>query len=159
MLAPGTSTQDDDSAASALASVLPALNRALDRRIAQDFPGPKPPEGQLALLRFVSQYEGSTVREAADALLMRPNNVSALVSRLTVAGLLERRPDPADKRVAHLYPTPRARRELAEVRRLQGVHLARALESLTDGEQDALGSALGALNSLTDALHPEPAAG
>ncbi|TXS54339.1 MarR family winged helix-turn-helix transcriptional regulator [Streptomyces sp. t39] len=150
--------QDIDRVASALAACLPALNRALDRQVARDFPGPKPPEGQLALLRFVMRREGVTVRESADALLMRPNNVSALVSQLTDAGLLERRRDPDDKRVARLHPTDRARRELAEVRRLQGAHIARALHELTDGERGALGSAVGALTSLARHLHPGPAA-
>ncbi|MCX4789834.1 MULTISPECIES: MarR family winged helix-turn-helix transcriptional regulator [unclassified Streptomyces] len=152
------STQDLDRVATVLTACLPALNRALDRRVAQDFAQPKPPEGQLALLRFVSQQEGATVRQAADALLMRPNNVSALVSQLTEQGLLERRRDAGDKRIAHLYPTSRARRELAEVRRLEGAHMSQALQSLTDGEMDALGSALGALTSLARHLRPVPAA-
>ncbi|MFF2331638.1 MULTISPECIES: MarR family winged helix-turn-helix transcriptional regulator [unclassified Streptomyces] len=152
------SAQDLDRVASALAACLPALNRALDRLVAQDFGRPKPPEGQLALLRFVTQQEGATVREAAEALLMRPNNVSALVSQLTEQGLLERRKDTGDKRIAHLYPTPTARRELAEVRSLEDAHLAHALQSLTDGEIGALGSAVGALTSLTRHLHPVPAA-
>jgi DNA-binding MarR family transcriptional regulator len=94
------------------------------------------------------------VREAAAALLMKPNNVSALVSQLTEEGLLERRQDSADKRVARLYPTEVARRRLDEVRALQVSHLTEALLSLTEGEMDALGSALGALCSLTRRLHP-----
>lgn len=148
------SHQDVDRVASALAACLPALNRALDRQVAQDFPGPKPPEGQLALLRFIAQQEGATVREAADALLMRPNNVSALVSQLTGAGLLERRQDTGDKRIAHLNLTPRARQELTEVQRFESAHIARSLKSLTDGELGALGSAVGALTSLTRHLRP-----
>ncbi|MDT9682799.1 MarR family transcriptional regulator [Streptomyces sp. TRM76323] len=151
---PRASAPDTDRLASVLAQCLPELNRALERRIAQDIRHPKPAEGQLALLRFVMRHEGATVREAADALLMRPNNVSALVSQLTEAGLLERRRDAADKRIAHLHPTPRARRELAEVQRLRNAHVARALQFLTDGEMDALGSAVGALTSLTHHLHP-----
>lgn len=102
--------------------------------------------------------EGVTVRESADALPMRPNNVSALASQMTEAGLLERRRDPDDKRVARLHPTDRTRQELAEVRRLQSPHIDRALHALTDGERDALGSALGAPTSLTRHLHPGPAA-
>ncbi|MFD0312985.1 MarR family winged helix-turn-helix transcriptional regulator [Streptomyces flavalbus] len=138
--------------ASELAAVLPALHRALDRRVAGDYPHPKPPEGQLALLRFVQRHEGATVRQAAEALLMKPNNVSALVSQLTDQHLLERRQDSADKRVAHLYLTPTSRRRLAEVRELQVAHLSEALRSLTEGELDALGSVLGALTSLTRGL-------
>ncbi|MER6348112.1 MarR family winged helix-turn-helix transcriptional regulator [Streptomyces sp. NPDC001595] len=147
-----------DRVASELAAGLPALYRALDRRVGGDFPHPKPPEGQLMLLRFVAQQEGCTVREAAEALLMKPNNVSALVSQLTERGLLERRPDSDDKRVAHLHLTATSRRRLAEVRALETSHLAEALASLTDGELDALGSATGALTSLARHLHTAPAA-
>ncbi|WP_129839609.1 MarR family winged helix-turn-helix transcriptional regulator [Streptomyces sp. RFCAC02] len=148
------SVQDPDRVAAGLAAVLPALHRALERRITRDYPHPKPPEGQLALLRLVSQQEGVTVREAADALLMKPNNVSALVSQLTEQHLLERRHDAADKRIVHLHPTATARRRLGEVRDLEVAHLARALRLRTDGELDALGSVLGALEALARDLHP-----
>ncbi|MFF3504766.1 MarR family winged helix-turn-helix transcriptional regulator [Streptomyces sp. NPDC003247] len=142
-----------DRVASELAACLPALHRALDRRVVSTYPLPKPPEGQLLLLKFVAQQEGATVREAAEALLMKPNNVSTLVSQLTAQGDLERRQDSADKRVAHLYLTATARRRLGEVRDLETAYLAEALDALTDGEMDALGSALGALTSLTRHLH------
>ncbi|WP_181795465.1 MarR family winged helix-turn-helix transcriptional regulator [Streptomyces sp. WELS2] len=138
--------------ASALADALPALYRALDRRVARDFPHPKPPEGHLNLLRHVAEHEGATVREAAEALLMKPNNVSALVSQLTEQGLLERRQDSTDKRIVRLRLTPVARRRLAEVHALQAGHLTQVLGALTEGELDALGSALGALVSLTRGL-------
>ncbi|WP_149823033.1 MarR family winged helix-turn-helix transcriptional regulator [Streptomyces tailanensis] len=153
MPAPSTSEQDIDHVAAGLVACLPALHRALERRIGQDFPHPKLPEGQLALLRLIEAHEGVTVREAADALLMKPNNVSALVSQLSEQGLLERRQDTADKRIAHLYLTATSRARLAEVERLRGAHVAHALRALSDGQLDALGSALGALNALTGHLH------
>ncbi|MER7716065.1 MarR family winged helix-turn-helix transcriptional regulator [Streptomyces flaveolus] len=146
--------RDIDRVASGLAACLPALHRALDRQVSAEYPHPKPPEGQLALLRFVAQYEGATVREAAEALLMKPNNVSALVSQLTERGDLERRQDSADKRVAHLYLTATARERVAEVRSLETAFIRQALTSLTEGEQGALGSAVGALEALTRHLHP-----
>ncbi|MFJ2030596.1 MarR family winged helix-turn-helix transcriptional regulator [Streptosporangium sp. NPDC087985] len=148
------SVQDIDRVASALVVSMPALHRALDRRVDREFPHPRLPEGQLALLWLTEEYEGITVREAADALLMKPNNVSALVSQLTELGLLERRQDAVDRRVAHLHPTATARQQLAEVRRLKETHVAHALRTLTDGELGALGSALGALMSLTRHLYP-----
>jgi len=149
------SEQRVDRVASELAACLPTLHRALERRIAREYPHPKPPEGQLALLRFVAQREGATVREAAEALLMKPNNVSALVSQLTERGELERRQDPADKRIAHLHLTAASRQRIAEVSALEQGHLERAMLSLTEGEVDALGSAVGALKALTRHLHPE----
>jgi DNA-binding MarR family transcriptional regulator len=154
----GAPAQRTARVASELAACLPVLYRALDRRIARDFPHPKPPEGQLMLLRFVAQQEGCTVREAAEALLMKPNNVSALVSQMTEQQLLERRQDSADKRVAHLHLTATSRRRLAEVRALEEAHLSEALAALTDGEMDALGSATAALKSLTRHLHSAPTA-
>ncbi|GAB2816469.1 MarR family winged helix-turn-helix transcriptional regulator [Streptomyces chlorus] len=138
---------------SELAACLPVLHRALERRVASEYPHPKPPEGQLALLRFVAQREGTTVREAADALLMKPNNVSALVSQLTERGELERRQDGVDKRIAHLHLTESSRQRIAEVTALEESHLGQAMLSLTDGELDALGSAVGALKLLTRHLH------
>jgi DNA-binding MarR family transcriptional regulator len=151
-------TQRTARVAAELAACLPALYRALDRRIGRDFPHPKPPEGQLMLLRYVAQHEGCTVREAAEALLMKPNNVSALISQMTEQRMLERRQDSADKRVAHLYLTETSRHRLAEVRELEEAHLTEALAALTDGELDALGSATGALVSLARHLHTAPTA-
>ncbi|MFC5959290.1 MarR family winged helix-turn-helix transcriptional regulator [Streptomyces pratens] len=139
---------------SELAACLPALHRALERRVASEYPHPKPPEGQLALLRFVAQHEGATVREAAEALLMKPNNVSALVSQLTERGELERRRDSVDKRIAHLHLTESSRQRIAEAIALEESHLGQAMLSLTDGELDALGSAVGALKVLAQNLRP-----
>jgi DNA-binding MarR family transcriptional regulator len=149
-----TPRRDLDRVASGLAACLPALYRALDRQVGAEYPHPKPPEGRLALLRFVAQHEGATVREAAEALLMKPNNVSALVSQLTERGDLERRQDSADKRVARLHLTATARERVAEVRDLETAFIRQALTSLTEGEQGALGSAVSALEALTRHLHP-----
>lgn len=148
------SAQDTDHVAARLVACLPGLARALDRQVAQDYAHPKPPEAQLALLRHVEDNDGTTVRAAAEALLMKPNNVSALVTQLTEQGLLERRRDTADKRVAHLHLTVFARQRLAEVERLMSAHLGSALRALTDGEKDALGAALGALTALERHLRP-----
>ncbi|MFF7557411.1 MarR family winged helix-turn-helix transcriptional regulator [Streptomyces olivaceus] len=149
-----TPRRDIDRVASGLAACLPALHRALDRQVAARYPHPKPPEAQLALLRYVAQHEGATVREAAEALLMKPNNVSALVSQLTEQGDLERRRDSADKRVAHLHLTAVARERLTEVRGLETALIRQALTPLTEGQQGALGSALDALDALTRHLRP-----
>lgn len=154
MATPSASDQDIRQIASAMSAVLPALNRALDRRLAQDFPHPKPPESQLALLRLVGERDGVTVREAADVLLMKPNNVSALVTQLAGQGLLERRRDPTDKRVAHLHLTAEARHRLDEVGSLLDGYLVEALHTLTDGDLDAIGSVLGALQGLARHIHP-----
>ncbi|MER7485635.1 MarR family transcriptional regulator [Streptomyces sp. NPDC126497] len=153
---PGSHPSDQDLSrvARELTAILPTLNRAVDRRLAQDVAMPKPPEGQLALLRLVAERDGIAVREAADVMLMKPNNVSALVSQMTRQGLLERRQDAHDKRVAHLHLTVRARQDLARVDDLRHGYVTEALHTLTDGDLDAIGSALSALSNLARRLHP-----
>lgn len=138
--------------AAGLVACLPALNRSIDRGIAGQLPYPKLPERQLALLQYVAEHDGATVHKAAGALRMMPNNVSALVTRLTEAGLLERHQDDTDRRVAHLRVTAKARQRISEVEDIAAAQLASALRTLTDGDLEALGSALGALEALTRRL-------
>ncbi|MBH5338053.1 MarR family transcriptional regulator [Streptomyces pactum] len=154
MVPSSASGQDIDGVAAGLAAVLPALHRALDRRLAQDLPYARLPEGQLAVLRLVAERDGITVGEAAEALLMKPNNVSTLVSGLVGQGLLERLPDASDKRVVHLRVTGEARHRIAVVNALRDGYLTEGLRALTDGDLDALGSALGALSVLARRIHP-----
>lgn len=144
--------QDIDRLALGLVACLPALTRAFERYVDQHYPHPKPSDAQLTLLRYVETHGGTTVREAAEAVRMKPNNVSALVTQLTEQGLLERRQG-TDKRIAHLFLTPAARQRLGEVTQLMGEHAAQILRTMTDGELDALGSALGSLQSLSEHLH------
>ncbi|WP_416983819.1 MarR family winged helix-turn-helix transcriptional regulator [Streptomyces sp. T028] len=62
----------------------------------------------------MADNDNATVHEASCALLMRPNNVSALVARLTDAGMFERQQNDTDKRVAHVRVTAEGRRRIAE---------------------------------------------
>ncbi|WP_328351470.1 MarR family transcriptional regulator [Streptomyces sp. NBC_00457] len=150
-------SQGVDHVAAGLVACLPALNRYIKQSIDRRLPYPKLPERQLALLQYVAEHDGATVHEAADALRMMPNNVSALVTRLTDAGLLERRQDDTDKRVAHLCVTATARQRIGEVENIAAAQLASALRTLTDGDRDALGSALGALEALARRLRDHSA--
>jgi DNA-binding MarR family transcriptional regulator len=150
-------SRDVDQVAAGLVACLPALNRQLKQLIDRELPYPKLPERQLALLQYVAEHDGATVHKAADALRMMPNNVSALVTRLTEAGLLERHQDDTDKRVAHLCVTALARRRIGEVEKIAAAQLAPALRHLTDGDLDALGSALGALGALSRRLRDRSA--
>ncbi len=158
MMAPVPSSRPSpaelDRAAQRLTALLPVLGRAVDRRLATDFAHPRPPEGQLALLRLVGDRDGITVREAAETLLMKPNNVSALVSELVRQGELVRAQDSVDRRIAHLHLTPTATERLAEADGLRQSYVREALAVMTDGEVAAIGSALSALDALAQRLHP-----
>ena len=69
--------------------------------------------------------DGVTQRELADVLGLDPSQVVLLVDELTAAGLVERRPDPADRRTRLVVATAAGRR----VRGLAGTATAAAVES------------------------------
>ncbi|MFJ1958748.1 MarR family winged helix-turn-helix transcriptional regulator [Streptomyces microflavus] len=140
--------------ASGLVRVLPVLNRCLDRRADQEFPLPKPPDVQMAMLSLVEARDGITVREAADALLIKPSNASTLVSQMVKADLLHRVQDMLDKRVWHLHVTEETRVRLRDVDNLYCDYVVAALSNLDDGERAALTLALPALRSLARHVHP-----
>lgn len=149
-------TTESRDVASALARALPGLYRAMERRLARDFPHPKPPENQLAVLRLVRARDGITVREAAEALLMKPNNLSALVSQMVAGGLLLREQDPDDRRIVHLHVAEESLGHLNEVDALFRGYVAAGLEALDDEDKAIIHKALPALEEL--ARHIDPAA-
>ncbi|MEV5675866.1 MULTISPECIES: MarR family winged helix-turn-helix transcriptional regulator [unclassified Streptomyces] len=145
---PGPSPRTPAEIAATLTAVLPVLLRAADRRVEKEYGHPKPSEGQLALLRLVTEQDGITVRQAAETLLMKPNNVSAMVSQLSGEGLMERRQDPADRRVAHLHSTERARAHSTAVDALFSTYVEEGLRSLGDDDVASIARALPALSAL-----------
>lgn len=75
---------------------------------------------QLLLVVRGSGDSGPTIREVAEALLLRHHSTVGLVDRAEKAGLVERREDAADRRVVRLRLTSRAEELLG---RLSAAHL------------------------------------
>jgi len=61
------------------------------------------------LLRFVAASDGQSQHALAERLSVPPSRMVALVDHLEDAGLVERRPDPEDRRVRGLYLTRKGR--------------------------------------------------
>jgi len=70
---------------------------------------------QWALLIMLERNPGLTQKEIADLLEVEPISVARLVDRLETSGLVERRPDAADRRVWRLHLLPAAAGALAEI--------------------------------------------
>jgi MarR family transcriptional regulator for hemolysin len=64
---------------------------------------------QWAVLLKLERHEGANQSDLAEFLEIQPITLTRLVDRLCDSGLIERRPDPSDRRAKLLYLTPAAR--------------------------------------------------
>lgn len=85
-------------------------------------PGPCTPI-EINVMRFVGNNPGVSARAAADACGLPTSNFSRVLRGLVAKGLVERRSDPRDGRVAHLHPTDRAQKNTLRMREVWGAKL------------------------------------
>jgi MarR family transcriptional regulator for hemolysin len=64
---------------------------------------------QWVVLVRLDRFEGLKQAELAEMLDLQPITLTRLLDRLAECGLIERRPDPSDRRAKLLYLTPAAR--------------------------------------------------
>ncbi|MFF0432296.1 MarR family winged helix-turn-helix transcriptional regulator [Streptomyces sp. NPDC004327] len=93
--------------------------------------------GAQARVLGLLALEPTPMRKIADKLRCEPSNVTGIIDRLESRGLVERRPDPADRRVKVAAPTDEGR---ATARRLrESLRFAREpLGELTAAERTLL---------------------
>ena len=93
--------------------------------------------GAQARLLSLLSLEPLPMRKLAQKLKCEPSNVTGIVDRLESRGLVERRPDPADRRVKLAATTEEGRRVARELR--DGLRFAREpLAGLSDAERLSL---------------------
>ncbi|MEU5592528.1 MarR family transcriptional regulator [Streptomyces sp. NPDC020298] len=93
--------------------------------------------GAQARLLSLLSVEPLPMRKLAQKLKCEPSNVTGIVDRLEARGLVERRPDPADRRVKLAAATDEGGRVARELR--DGLRFAREpLAGLSDEERLAL---------------------
>ncbi len=63
----------------------------------------------FALMRFVAASDGESQHTLSERLQIPPSRMVALVDQLENMGLVERRPDPEDRRVRRLFITRKGR--------------------------------------------------
>jgi DNA-binding MarR family transcriptional regulator len=74
------------------------------------------------VLNLVDAAEGQSQQAIGEAVEVPPSRMVALVDELEQRGLVERRPDPADRRVRALFLTAKGRRTLARGREIAKQH-------------------------------------
>ncbi|MDT0377349.1 MarR family transcriptional regulator [Streptomyces sp. DSM 42041] len=72
--------------------------------------------GAQARVLALLDREPTPMRRIAEQLRCEPSNVTGIVDRLEARGLVERRPDPADRRVKLAAPTERGSATAASLR-------------------------------------------
>ncbi|HEU4660058.1 MAG TPA: MarR family transcriptional regulator [Pseudolabrys sp.] len=86
---------------------------------------------QWAVLVRLDRSEGLKQSELAEILDLQPITLTRLLDRLNANGLIERRPDPNDRRANRLYLTPAARPLLDRLDALGTEMMDTVLEGIT----------------------------
>ena len=85
---------------------------------------------QWTVLMRLDRCEGLKQSELADVLDLQPISLTRLLDRLAGHGLIERRPDPNDRRANRLYLTPAARPLLEQLSKLGEAMMEEVLETI-----------------------------
>ncbi|KAF0108102.1 MAG: MarR family transcriptional regulator [Anaerolineaceae bacterium] len=102
---------------------------------------------QMALLDWIAASHGCGVQDIADGLKLTSPTVSVGVRRLEETGLLERKPNPQDKRAVQFFLTAEGQSLRQQSQNFRRKKLELILSGLTRPEQDTL------LQLLEKALH------
>jgi MarR family transcriptional regulator, organic hydroperoxide resistance regulator len=96
---------------------------------------------QYAVLKVLSDADGQTGAELGARLGIDSATTTGVADRLAANGLLERRPDPQDRRLQRLFLTPEARARQPTLDREMD-HLNREVEGELDADAPRLRSRL-----------------
>lgn len=113
-----------------IAETAHALRRSFDRRAATL----GVTRAQWKVLFRLSRQPGLRQVELADKLDVEPITLSRIIDRLADAGLVERTPDPADRRAWRLQVTETAQPLIAKLRKLAEGLVADAFKGLSDDD-------------------------
>jgi len=97
---------------------------------------------QWGILIWLERQPGLSQKELSEILEVEPITVARLIDRLEARGMVERRPDPKDRRIWRLHLSPPAHPVLREIDRQR----AQMRDLLTEGLDDAT------IETMTEAL-------
>jgi len=110
--------------------------------------------GQHIVLSALWDQDGLTPGEIARRLGTTTPTIVNTATRMEEAGLVTRRPDPADARLVRLHLTPRGRSARAPVREARAALEQHATATLTTAERAHLRSALAKIIAQVQAEQP-----
>jgi DNA-binding MarR family transcriptional regulator len=119
----------------------------LSRRLRQQSPGDVT-ASQLSALAVLAKHGELSLGELAAIERIAPPSMTRIAARLEEQGLLERRVDAADRRVARVAASPAGEALLEEIRTRRDAYLAARLQDLTAEERTVLARAVPLLERL-----------
>ena len=120
----------------------------LARRLRQESGAGLTPS-QLSVLATIDRHGPLTLKTLAATERVAPPSVTKAVAKLETEGLVVRRADEVDRRVAWISLTPSGAAALARIRRRRSAWLATRLDALDDDQRRRLADALDVLDQLT----------
>ena len=132
-----------------LGSVLRLSVMRLSRRLRQEaFGVGEVTPSQLSALTVLAKHGELTLGELASIERIAPPSMTRIAARLEATGLLERRPDTSDRRVARVAISATGLDLLSETRARGDAFVSSRLESLTEEEREVLARAVPLLERL-----------
>jgi DNA-binding MarR family transcriptional regulator len=104
---------------------------------------------QLSALASIERHGPLTLGSLADYERVAPPSVTKVVTKLEAAGLVARRLDDRDRRVAWVSITAAGNHRLAKIRQRKNAWLAARLADLDDDQRRRLADALDVLDALS----------
>lgn len=138
----------ESSIAYLLADSARLLRRAFDARVREL--GMTSPQARLLLI--LARTEGENQGFYAERLEVEPISLARMIDRMADGGLLERRPDPADRRAWRVHLTEQARDIVDAVRRAAGPLEDLLLTGLDPDQRTALARSLHAVRANLSAI-------
>lgn len=132
-----------------LGFLLTDVTRHMRRAFQQQLQGSSLTQAQARALVYVARHEGVRQVELAEMLEVQPITFARLLDQLAETGLIERRPDPADRRAYQVFLTPAADPHLAAIENVSATIRAEALRGL---DKDQIATVMFALRTIRDNL-------
>jgi MarR family transcriptional regulator, transcriptional regulator for hemolysin len=142
-----------------LGFLLHEVARLLRRRFEQNARGFGLTRSQWHVLAYLANNEGINQSGLADLLEIEPITLCRIVDKLQALGLVERHPDPSDRRVWLLHLTPAAHPKLTQLRKLGEVTRGEALAGVSEADTERVLRTLQALKANLAEACDAPAAG
>jgi DNA-binding MarR family transcriptional regulator len=147
-----SSMSDDDSAVlGELVLQLARLQRARSRQVLAPW---ELSPSQHRALRVITERGGVRVSEVAQALRITPRSATEVSDSLQAQGLVERVPDPSDRRAVLLRPTPAAQALAGELEAARTADARLRFGRLSPQDRATLARILRSLIEQNDEPHP-----